>query len=276
VAGISYGWNDIGYHQNQKSSANPSGADTTKDIVRTPHLDQLASEGVKLENYYVQPLCSPTRGTVLTGRYASHTGIGPNVIRPTSPYAMPKDEVMIPAVLKLAGYSTHMVGKWHQGYCDVRYTPTHRGFDSFLGYLNGAEDYFQHTRADAGFSGLDFRNGTTDVDLPEAVTSLSCNLTECYSAHVFAAEVVRIVENHDSTVPLFIYLPFQSVHDPQQAPQSYIDPYIGKFNNSMNRIVDAAMVSAMDEAVGNVTAAFKRKGLWDDTVLIFSTGEMRR
>lgn len=92
----------------------------------------------------VQPLCSPTRGTIMTGRYPSHTGIGPNVIRPVHAYAMPKREVMLPEVLKAAGYATHMVGKWHVsavlcavpfcadtalaqlGYCVKEYSPTYR------------------------------------------------------------------------------------------------------------------------------------------------------
>jgi len=266
-----YGWNDIGYHQNKKSSANPDALHTTKDIILTPVLDNLASEGMKLENYYVQPLCSPTRGTILTGRYPSHTGIGPNVIKPTHPYAMPKREVMLPAVLKKSGYKTHMVGKWHQGYCDVRYTPTYRGFDTYTGYLNGAEDYFEHTRADSGFSGLDFRNSTKIKDLGAPVKDLSCNETTCYSTHVFTHEVERIIKNHNPAEPLFIYLPYQAVHGPLQAPASYILPYENKFGGNKDRIMDAAMVSAMDEGIGNITRAMKKAGLWNDTLLVFST-----
>ena len=89
-----YGHNDIGYQQNAPttSNLNPHGFNTTNVPLLTPTLDRLAAEGMKLNNYYVQPVCSPTRGTILTGRYPSHTGIGPDVIRPTHPYAMPKRE----------------------------------------------------------------------------------------------------------------------------------------------------------------------------------------
>lgn len=75
VVADDYGWNDVGFHQNNKSSCNPAGAPTTNVVLETPVIDRLASQGKKLEMYYVQPLCSPTRGTILTGRYPSHTGL---------------------------------------------------------------------------------------------------------------------------------------------------------------------------------------------------------
>jgi arylsulfatase B/arylsulfatase I/J len=114
-----YGWNDIGYHANHSAQgyyngANPSGEQTTNPaagMMRTPTLDMLAAEGVKLESYYVQPLCSPTRSTIMTGRYASHTGIGPDVLVENVPFGVPGREVFIGEYLKKAGYKTHAVGK---------------------------------------------------------------------------------------------------------------------------------------------------------------------
>ena len=96
----------------------------------------------------------------MTGRYPSHTGIGPNVIRPDHPYGLPGDETTLAQVMQGAGYATAMVGKWHLGFCDERYTPTFRGFDSYLGYLVGAEDYYAHTRSYEKCNGLDFRNSS--------------------------------------------------------------------------------------------------------------------
>jgi hypothetical protein len=149
-----YGWNDVSFHANRTSSANPDGEPTDSHAIRTPSLAQLASEGVRLEAYYVQPVCSPTRGAIMSGRYPSHTGIGPNVIPPAAPYGMPAGETLLPELLSQthspgagAGapvanppYRTAALGKWHLGFCDERYTPTYRGFDSFTGYLNGAEE----------------------------------------------------------------------------------------------------------------------------------------
>eukprot|EP01060_Flectonema_neradi_P003217 TRINITY_DN12063_c0_g1_i1.p1 TRINITY_DN12063_c0_g1~~TRINITY_DN12063_c0_g1_i1.p1 ORF type:complete len:531 (+),score=77.68 TRINITY_DN12063_c0_g1_i1:49-1641(+) len=269
-----YGWNDVGYHQNAVSSANPSGNTTTNGYIPTPNIDKLCGEGVKLENYYVQPLCSPTRGTVMTGRYASHTGIGPAVINEEAPYGMPGSEVFLPELLKDAGYSTHMVGKWHLGFCDERYTPTFRGFDSYLGYLIGAEQYYNHSRQYGSFAlALDFRNGTGPTLAPILADQLGN-----YSANVFADEAVRLIEAHaekKDTTPFFLYLPFQSVHVPLQAPQDAIDhfePIIPHTTGAgKQRQVKAGMIKVFDEGVGNITAALERVGMVDDTVIIFST-----
>jgi len=267
VVADDYGYNDVGYHQNKASVANPSGADTTTNLILTPIIDQLASEGVKLTNYYVQPLCSPTRGTIMTGRYPSHTGIGPNVIKPTHPYALPKSESTMADTLKAAGYSTHMIGKWHLGFCDERYTPTFRGFDSFLGYLEGAEDYYLHTRSDSGYSGLDFRASSyvSQNELPNATRAYR----NTYSAHVFASRAQAVVDQHNASQPLFMYLPFQSVHGPLQAPKDQIRKY--SHIASKSRRTYAAMVTTMDDAIASVVSAFKSAGLWQDTVMVFTT-----
>jgi arylsulfatase A-like enzyme len=107
-----YGWNDVSFHVNSTSSANPNGEPTDTHTIRTPSLAQLAREGVRLEAYYVQPVCSPTRGAILTGRYPSHTGIGPNVIPPAAPYGMPAVETLLPELLTMANFSTAALGKW--------------------------------------------------------------------------------------------------------------------------------------------------------------------
>ena len=108
-----YGWNDLGIHQNTTSAPNPLGLPTTSYTSPvTPKLDQLAREGVRLEMYYVQPVCSPTRGAINTGRYPSHTGIGPAVISPTEAYGMPKEETFLAQLMKDAGYATAAIGKW--------------------------------------------------------------------------------------------------------------------------------------------------------------------
>jgi arylsulfatase A-like enzyme len=107
VVADDYGWNDIGFHQTENVTC------SDKKVVPTPTLDALAASGVKMENYYVQQVCSPTRGALMTGRYPSQTGIGPGIINPSKPYGMPGSEVFIPEILRNgAGYATHMVGKW--------------------------------------------------------------------------------------------------------------------------------------------------------------------
>ncbi|XP_035685870.1 arylsulfatase J-like [Branchiostoma floridae] len=247
-----YGWNDIGYHNS---------------FIRTPNLDRLASEGVKLENYYVQPICSPSREQLMTGRYQIHYGLQHSVIMCDRPHGLPLDEVTLPQRLKENGYSTYMVGKWHLGFFRKEYMPLQRGFERFFGYLTGGEDYWTHRKPSqfskdpSEFHGLDLR----DQDKPV----LDQNGT--YSTHLFARKAIEMILNHDQSKPMFLYLPFQAVHGPLEAPEEYKRIY-EDIDNSLVRTY-AAMVTVMDEAVGNVTGALKHRGMWRNTILIFSTGE---
>ncbi|XP_066271866.1 arylsulfatase B-like [Branchiostoma lanceolatum] len=245
-----YGWNDIGYHGS---------------VIRTPNLDRLAAEGVKLENYYVQPLCSPSRCQLLTGRYQIRFGLQHSLIWPPQPSGLPLDEVTLPQRLREGGYSTHIVGKWHLGFYKEEYKPTNRGFDTFYGYLTGGEDYWTHRQVGGlpgqpqTWSGLDLR----DQDRP--VTDQNGT----YSTHLFVNKAIEIIAQQDKNKPMFLFLSFQAVHTPLQAPAEDISRY--SHINDSDRRVYAAMTTAMDEAVGKVADALKRHGLWDNSVLIFST-----
>merc|ERR1719192_2503363 len=121
----------------------------------------------------------------MTGRYPSHNGIGPDVIRPNRPYGLPADEVTLAQKFQEAGYKTHLVGKWHLGLCDERMTPTFRGFESFMGYLLGAEDYWNHTRAYEGLDGLDLRR-TKSFDAQGVLPPPARTYNGTYSTFVFA------------------------------------------------------------------------------------------
>ncbi|XP_077868272.1 arylsulfatase B-like [Saccoglossus kowalevskii] len=184
------GWHDVGYHDSE---------------IQTPNIDMLAAEGVKLENYYVTPLCTPSRAVLMTGRYLIHSGMQHGVLVAQNPRCLPTDEILLPQMLKDSGYSTHMVGKWHLGFCKFQCTPNHRGFDTFFG-----------------------------------------------------------------EVPMFIYLPFQAVHAPLQVPDKYSDMYKDTIHDESRRTY-AGMTSCMDEAIGNITRTLKDKGIWNNTVIVFST-----
>ena len=242
------GWNDTSY----------KGSD-----IPTPTIDKLAGEGIRLQQYYVQRLCSPTRSAIMTGRYPYHNGLAGGVILAGHPYGLPLNQTTLANELKRGGYATHMVGKWHLGMCKWEYTPTYRGFDSFYGYYNGAEDYFNHSRTgnnEMKYNGIDFRNNT------EPVTDRSGD----YSTNVFTEEIEQIINKHDSEKgPFFIYAPFQAVHSPLEAPQKYFDkcqsiPY-------ENRRTFCAMLRAADEGISNITMTLKQKNLLDDTIIIFTT-----
>jgi arylsulfatase A-like enzyme len=219
--------------------------------IRTPNIDQLAKEGAILKSYYVQPVCSPTRSALMTGRYATHTGVY-NVVRPGAPWGLPLNERMLPQALKEVGYTTAITGKWHLGEFQSDYTPTRRGFDHQYGHYFGALDYFTHDR-----------DGKTDWyrnDKPLA--------EEGYTTHLVAKEATRLIREQATDKPLFLYVPFNGIHSPHQVPDSYTEPYkhLPKLRQSI-----AGMLSAVDEAIGQITAALTEKGLRENTLIIFSS-----
>ena len=130
-----YGFADVGYHTTMY------GNDT--NVIQTPNFDALSSTGVRLEKYYIQPVCSPTRATLLTGRYVFHHGIHVPLIDSSSS-VLPLNETTVAERLKSAGYATHLVGKWHLGFKTWDYTPLRRGFDSTYGFFAGSQDYWNH------------------------------------------------------------------------------------------------------------------------------------
>ncbi|XP_065843285.1 arylsulfatase J-like [Oscarella lobularis] len=245
------GWFDVGWH----------GAE-----IKTPVLDKLAREGVTLTQSYVQSVCTPTRGAIMSGRYPYHIGLQRGGIRPTRPYGLPLKITTIAQRLQTAGYSTHAIGKWHLGFCKWDYTPCERGFDTFFGFYGGGQDHYTHRKDYRSevfnrtrISGLDFRRNRR----------LVTNINGTYSMEAFAAEAIRLISEHDKHTPMYMYLSLQVVHGPLQAPQRFVDMY--KEIKNKNRQMKAAMVTAMDEAIGNITAALKKIGMWNDALIVFTT-----
>ncbi|XP_067658427.1 arylsulfatase B-like [Haliotis asinina] len=233
------GWNDVGFRNGD---------------MLTPNMDRMAREGVILDRNYVQPLCSPSRSAFMSGVYPFKSGLQHQVIGPAQTVCFPLNYTLLPQELKKLGYATHMVGKWHLGFCDWNCTPTYRGFDTFFGYYNAMEDYYFHNIS--GF--LDFRNNK----------EAEWDYQGQYSAWVFTEKILDVISAHDKDQPLFLYLPFQNVHSPTEVPKIYED----KFPHVVNagRRVFSGMVNALDEAIGNVTDALKKKGLYDNTLFLLT------
>jgi len=240
-----YGFHDIGYHDSE---------------IKTPTLDKLAAEGVKLENYYVQPICTPTRSQLMSGRYQIHTGLQHAIIWSEQPNALPDDSPIMAEKMKESGYATHMVGKWHLGFYKEKYLPWKRGFDTYYGYLTGSEDYYTHERA--------YHDGTGYLDLHSQDGPVKTENGH-YSCNLFTQKAIDVVNNHDTSEPFFLYLAYQSVHGPLEVPHKYKRKY--KHIKNKKRRIYAGMTAAMDEGVANLTSALKAKGLWDNTILVFST-----
>lgn len=231
------GFADVGFHGSE---------------IKTPNIDAIAAAGTKLEQFYVQPLCSPTRAALMTGRYPMRDGLQTGVVRPWANYGLPLEERLLPQALKEVGYETAITGKWHLGHIAPEYLPTHRGFDHQYGHYNGAIDYFTHIR-DGGF----------DWHRDDHV-----NHDEGYSTHLVAKEAVRLIESRDKNKPLFLYVPFNAVHTPHQVPDDYKAPYA---DLKEPRRTYAGMVAAMDEGIGQILGALDSQHIRDNTLILFTS-----
>lgn len=230
------GWKDVGFH----------GSD-----IKTPNLDELAAQGANLAQHYAMPMCTPSRAALMTGRYPMRYGLQVGVIPGAGTYSLPMDEFLLPQMLKQAGYKTYMSGKWHLGHAKKEFWPNHRGFDSFYGATVGEIDHFEH--ASHGVADW-YRN---DDALKE----------DGFDSSLFGAEAVRVINAHDPKDPLFLYLAFTAPHTPFQAPKEYLDRY--PTISDANRKAYAGMVSVMDDEVGKVVDALEKKGMRDNTLIVF-------
>jgi arylsulfatase B len=231
------GWADVGYHGGK---------------IDTPSVDRLAREGVRLENFHVAPLCSPTRAGLMTGRWPIRYGMGEAVITPWRRHGLPTTERTLADMLATAGYERRgAIGKWHLGHYRRKYLPLGRGFTHFYGHYNGMFDYFTHEREGE----LDWhRNFDTCRD-------------EGYSTDLIGREAARFIDESPAGKPFFLYVPFNAPHTPLQAKPEDIAKY-DNIEDPKLRIY-AAMVDSMDQAIGKVLAAIDEKDIVDNTFVLF-------
>jgi len=254
--------------------------------IKTPNLDHLAAGGVRLASFYVTwPACTPSRGSLLTGRYPQRNGtydmfrndkVDQDHLYTPEEYAvsweriggMDTREVLIPRVLKQAGYVSGIFGKWDLGQLH-RFLPLQRGFDEFYGYVNTGIDYWTHERY--GVPSMYRNNKPTTED------------KGTYTTELFKREAIRFIEKHKDR-PFFCYVPFNAPHGASnldrprpgvQAPLEYIRAHYEGYNpNNPNtrearRLRYMAAVTYMDEAIGQILDTLTRHGLQDDTIVIF-------
>ncbi len=229
IVGDDMGYADVGFHG-------------CKDIP-TPHLDALAASGVRFTNGYVSgPYCSPTRAGLLTGRYQQRFGHEFNGGGEGG--GLPVTETTIANRLKFAGYATALVGKWHLGTKPEQH-PQKRGFDEFFGFLSGAHSFFDKTGILRGNEQIKEMDYTTDA---------------------FGREAVSFIERKKGA-PWFLYLAFNAVHTPMHAT----DDRLKKFAHIADeqRRIYAAMMFAMDEAIGRVRASVAATGQEKNTLVFF-------
>lgn len=230
----------------------------------TPHLDQLAREGVELEQFYVTAaVCGPSRAGMLTGMYQQRFGFEENNVPGyMSSAGLQGDQMGLPLglqtmgdYLKPLGYKSMVIGKWHMGSAD-EYHPLNRGFDEFFGFRGGARSYFElsesqqearpEDRLERGFGHYEESKG--------------------YLTDVFADEACRFIEEN-SDQPFFLYLSFNAVHTPLEATPEDMAKITGLTGKRKQM---AAMTLAMDRACGQVLDRLKQLGLEENTLVIFT------
>ena len=215
--------------------------------IPTPHIDSIAAKGVRFTNGYVScPVCSPTRAGLITGRYQQRFGYYTNA---ESRIGLPTTEKTLADVLKTAGYVTGAVGKWHLG-ASPEYHPYKRGFDEFFGFLGGAHSYVDPLLKSTN----PILRGTELFDEKEYLTD------------AFTREAISFIQRHKDE-PFFLYLTYNAVHGPLQAPERHRDSFADIADK--NRRIYAGMLAALDEGVGKVLEQLRQLGLEKDTLLFF-------
>lgn len=263
------GWNDLGYHQGSGVS---------------PRIDALAMDGVRLTNHHAFKVCSPSRSAFHTGRLPWQMGMYDNsgsavsdfIDVDSSKLVVPRNFSLLPQLLQKKGYDCHAIGKWHLGASLAAYTPTFRGYSTFLGYYHAmTEDYWAHTHSAAdncpgpGLGGL--WPALANMTSGGAFDLSRDNGT--YEATLFGDRAVSIIREHAATRagrPLYLYLAFHNEHDPHQAPRAAIDRF-ERLVRSDTYKVTAAMVQTMDEQVGRVVDALNSSGMLAHSVIGFSS-----
>jgi arylsulfatase A-like enzyme len=237
------GWADVSWHGGR---------------FQTPRLEALLRRSVELDRHYVQPVCTPTRTALLSGRWTSR--FGPHVLGPTNMRAFPEGTFTLAAAMKTAGYRTAIAGKWHLG-GKFEWGPRRHGFDESYGFLTGAVDPWTHK----------YRKG----DLEDTWNRNDVLVTEAGNAtELVAAEAERQIRAGRG--PWFLYVPFGAVHIPIDAPKEYFQAYAGvRFSpdpakdDSMRRY--AAFVSQLDAKVGQLEDALKATGQLENTLILFTS-----
>lgn len=230
---------------------------------RTPHIDSLAREGARCTNWYSgSPVCSPSRASLLTGCYPGHAGVRAILAGHRRATGLTAEVPTIATAVKELGYQTAAVGKWHLGLKEES-RPLSNGFDYFYGFMAGCLDYYSHIFY------WSMADGKTDPthDLWEGNEEIYDNgryLTEMISEK--AVEKIREMNAEDK--PFLLYVAYNAPHYPMHAPQKYLD----RFKElPWDRRIMAAMISAVDDGVGQIRDELERLGIDRDTLIYFQS-----
>ncbi len=229
----------------------------------TPHIDELANGGARFTNWYSNsPVCSPSRASLLTGRYPGNAGVRAILAGHRKATGLTAEAPSIAAAVRELGYQTAMVGKWHLGLKEQS-RPNQNGFDYFYGFMAGCIDYYSHVFY---WSMADGKANPTH-DLWENGRELYDN-GKYFTEMVTERAVEKIREMNGREEPFFLYVAYNAPHYPMHAPRKYVDrfPHLPP-----DRRIMAAMLSAVDDGVGQIVDELKRQGIYEDTVIFYQS-----
>jgi arylsulfatase A-like enzyme len=230
---------------------------------RTPYLDDLAACGVRFTSWYANsPVCSPSRASLLTGRYPGNAGVRAILAGHRTASGLPQQVPTLATALRELGYQTAMFGKWHLGLAPGS-RPEDHGFDEWFGFMAGCIDYYSHIfywGMNRGGPGNDpthdlWRDGREVWENGRYFTGLMTERAVGY--------IQRAAQRDE---PFFLYVAYNAPHYPMHAPRAYLDRFP---DLAPDRRIMAAMLSATDDGVGAICAELKRQGIWEDTVISF-------
>jgi arylsulfatase A-like enzyme len=230
--------------------------------VKTPHIDSLARDGVRLTDFYAAPQCTPTRAALISGRYQQRFRLEAAISNPrvaSSQTGLPATGYSLPHLLKNSGYATGLIGKWHLGYAP-EFSPGAHGFEYFFGFKSGYIDYYQHT------------NGDGDPDLFENAAPVRA---DGYMTDLITDRSVRFIDDHAGR-PFFLEVSYNAAHWPFQVPDHpsvaagrgrLVQP---EESSTATRRDYVAMLERADQGVGRILDALRRRGLDRNTLVIYT------
>ena len=230
------GWHDVGYYGSS---------------IKTPNIDKLAKSGVRLDNHYVMPTCTPTRVSLMTGKYPSRYGItGPDYGE-----VIDLGDPTLASVLAESGYSTAIAGKWHMG--SPPYTPLKYGFESSYGYFDGQIDPYTH----------EYKKETKLTSRKSWHRNDEYLTEEGHATDLITQEAIRIIENENQK-PFFLYVAYSVPHFPLDEPEEWTSIY-DDINLSPSRKWFAASMTHMDDGIGKIIESLDKTGQRKNTLVIF-------
>jgi len=250
------GYNDVGYGSSDLH-------------MMTPFIDDISGQGIRFGALYGQPICTPARASLLTGKYPIHMKMQHWQVVPQEPWGLPTQEVILPQYLRKLGYKTYSLGKWHLGHYNNASTPLNRGFDYFYGFYSGGIDYVSHISEESCDDGDYHDNQTCYWDMWENYEP-QMHIGGTHNTYLLQDKANTVIMEHPKDKPMFLYVSFPNAHLPLQVP----DDILLSHNETLKQVPNldrrkfAGLMISLDQAIANLTDSIKQSGLYDQTIMV--------